>query len=748
MKVLKSWLEDYIEINMTNEELVDSLVASGTEIESASSAIDNGIIVSKITKIENHPNADRLKMVTLYNGTNEVKVICGASNILVGQKVALAQPGAKIGQTTLEEADIRGLKSIGMICSEKELGLGEDHTGILVLDSNLKEGTRVNRIINTDVVYTLEITPNRGDCLSHIGIAREVSAIVGTEIKKVPIKLKMIGQNSSTQISVNIEDNKACSQYLARVIKGVKIGPSPDWLQKRLGQLGVKTINNVVDATNYIMLDLGQPLHSFDLDKVKDQKIVVRYALEGEKLDSLDGERLNLTEKMLVIADSKKPLALAGIIGSINSQIDSETTSVVLEAAVFDKKLIRKTRKSLGISTEASYRFERGIDESGVQYAIDKATKLIHEIAGGNILSGIVKDGLAPNPSTLKVEYEKINKLLGLKLSDEEINKYLKLYGFKIEGGSALVPSHRHDIIVWQDLAEEVARIYGYDKITDLPLPKTKKPVVSDYHLKEALKDILTSLGLSEVISYTFVSEDDVSDKKDLLEVENPVQPENKYLRPRLLPCLFKVIAKNSSFDPIAIYELGNVFTKKKEKTHLAVVLAGSEKVVRPMVKNVVSKLTSVFSSNFKIEVHDVDVNKLEKIKIRKPIVLAFEIDITNPSKIVSLNDNKLAALKKEIHYRQVSKFPSVTRDLAFVVKKDIDNRMIVDSIYKASDWVNRVELFDVYSSDKIGKDKKSLAFHIYLQDLKKTMTDADADELIDQIIKKMKIEHKALLRT
>jgi phenylalanyl-tRNA synthetase beta chain len=747
MKVLQSWIEDYLKISLTTEELVDSLVSTGTDVESLSKQPNDQIIVAKITEVSSHPNADRLRVLTVFNGREAVQVVCGAPNVQKGQTVPLAQVGAKVGGQTIEAAEIRGVLSHGMLCSEKELGLGEDHSGIKILEDELEAGTLLKDSISSDLVFDLEITPNRGDCLSHLGIAREIAAIQGSEIKRPPIDLKMDSENASNKISVSIED-KGCKKYMARVVKGVKVGPSPDWLRHRLTRLGVKSINNIVDVTNYIMLDLGQPLHAFDLAKVEGQGIVVRKAKSKEKLNSLDDQELLLDEEMLVIADHKKPIALAGIIGSTNSSITGDTRDVVIEAAVFDPKIIRKTARKLHISTDASYRYERGVDLSALQYAVDKAAKLMKEVAGGSILSGIVQDGQKEEILEIEIPYAKINNLLDTKIDYNEINRLLRLYGFKTLEGRTAVPSYRHDIFIWQDLAEEVARAYSYKNIKDIKLEKIKPKSKSSYYLKETLKDILVEAGLTEVISYPFTSDPGAASEADLLEVANPVQPENKYLRSSLLHGLYQVIAKNSSFDPVMVFEIGQVFSKKGEFTHLAIAMAGGEKVLSELMEAIGLKLKEVLGNSTAPKVDIIDPKELGRIKIRKPKVLSSEIDITELlSKPVSLDLNFIRP-DKEVHYRRVSKYPSVTRDLAFIVDNKVDVGLIIDSIYQINEKVNRVELFDVYSSDKLGIGKKSLAFHIYLQDLTKTLVDIEADEIIKQIIATIKKRFEAELRT
>ena len=532
----------------------------------------------------------------------------------------------------------------------------------------------------------------------------------------------------------------------------MKIGESPEWLKNRLIAVGAKPINNIVDVTNYIMLDLGHPLHAFDYEKIGGKKIIVRRAKSNEDIVSLDGEVRAFDKDVLVIADAAKPVAVAGVMGGLDSEITDSTKTVVLEAAVFDSKSIRKTAKKLNMMTDASYRFERGIDTNLIEYVINKAAKLIADVSGGLVLSGIVKAGEKPEEAFLKIEYTKINQLLGTNLEDNEINSILKSLGFDVINDQVKVPSWRHDIEVWQDLAEEVGRIYGYDKITLYPVPKTNAPKKSEYYKKEAIKDILTEAGFVEVYNYSFMSEDDLKavniESKDLLEVANPLQPENKYLRKTLVPGLLKTIAKNSAFDPITIFEVGNVFTKTSESSHLAIAASGknARKLIDTAAEALAGRL-NIKASTFNIS--EMKREDLVKFKIRKEMTCIVEIDLAEVLKKAKFDEKslKLSVSKKNIHYRPISKYPSVTRDLAFLADKTVKSDEIIDLIYEQSDLINRVELFDEFASDKLGVGKKNIAFHIDLQHQTKTLTDKEADEVISQSVLAVQKKFKAKLR-
>lgn len=750
MKLSTAWLKDYVDSDLSIEKLVEKLNVTGTEVDSVSFGLDENVVVAKIKKVEKHPDADRLRIATVFDGENDLNIVCGAPNIYEGMVAPLAKIGTVLSGGEIKRTKIRGVESEGMLCAEDELGLGEDHSGIIDLPKDYTIGKSLASYISKEAVLELEITPNRGDCLSHIGVAREIAAFSNKQITKKPISLNMSGANVKDTLEVEIEDKKLCPQYMARVIDGVKIAPSPKWLQERLLSIGQKPINNIVDVTNYIMYDLGQPLHAFDAAKIEGKKIIVRKSKKAEKIETLDGIERQLNDA-IVISDPKKAVAIAGIMGGKNSEVTESTTKIILESAEFERKSIRKTKKELGLLTDASYRFERGIDSGSVEYALNKATSLINEIAGGNILSGIAQDGTRPQNQTLKIEYAKINKLVGLSLDDAEINRLLKSLGFEIKGDECIIPLWRHDIEVWQDLAEEVARLYGYDKITHLPVTESKLPKKSEYYYREKLKDILADDGLNEVINYPYLSEADVNSfklsKSLLVEIANPIQPEYKYLRNSLYSGLLKSVAKNPSFDQVFLFEFGKVFTSKKESTHLGLIAAG--KNADQMIEKAITDLINVIDikkNNYEKIV--VEKQILDSFKIRKAVVQYFEIDLEMVNFKLKEKDLNFSKSSKNIVYRPVSKFPAVTRDLAFIVDSKVKSDALIETIYGLSEQINRVELFDEFASDKFGKGKKNIAYHIYLQNLEKTMTDKEADEIINQIIKSIEKNYGAKLRS
>lgn len=746
MKVLKSWLKDYVDINISDTELADKLTLSGTEVENIVSTLSDFVVVAEIINIKKHPNADKLQLVLINDGTAEYEIVCGANNIEVGQKVPLAKVGAKMGEIEIKEVEIRGIKSKGMLCSEKELGIGDDHIGIKILDQKLEPGTKISKIFESDAVFELEITPNRGDCLSHCGVAREIAAVSKNKFIEGKITENI---KKTDQLAVETKDTADCPQYYGCLIKNVKIADSPEWLQKRLIASGAKPINNVVDITNYIMLDMGQPLHAFDKNKLEGD-IIIRRAADLEDLVTLDGEIRNLTRDNLVIADSKKAIALAGVMGGENSEISDDTTTIIIESAEFDRKVIRKSAKVLNLSTEASSRFERGIDGEKVKFAMQKAAKMIKEICGGETVGFAQSNILLEEQTVIEVPYQKINFLLGLSFKNNEIDKIFNFLGIEISGREAKIPFWRHDLTCWQDLAEEVVRIYGYKKIKPIPVPSTKTGHRSIYFAKEYIKDILVSSGFSEVYNYSFLSDTDIKaakiDTKDLLEVANPIQPENKYLRNSIIPGLLKTVAKNPTFDPVLIFEIGNVFSQDSEITKIGIVSSG--KMAKEAIKNAIAKLSKENKTDLsEFKTIYLERGEVERFKIKKPIVFYIEIDLESLVKNLHLDSINLSKYEKKIYYRPISKFPSITRDLAFIVNESINANDIENEIYEISELINRVELFDEFSSDKFGQDNKNVAYHIYLQHKDKTLTDKEADEIINNIVAQIENKFKAKLR-
>ncbi|MDA0769926.1 MAG: phenylalanine--tRNA ligase subunit beta [Chloroflexi bacterium] len=610
MKVPISWLKKYVPVDMPAKELAHRLTMAGNEVGEVDviggSWDPDKVVIGHVLKIEPHPNADRLRLPTVDIGNGETAtVVCGAPNVAEGQKIAFAKEGALLfsprtgGVEELKAAKIRGVESSGMVCSTLELGMGEDHSGILVLDDAAVVGTPLVDLLG-DAVLDVEVTPNRPDCLSILGIAHEVAALTGATVTEPDISYEEVGEAIDGQASVEIEDPELCGRYTATLIKDIKIGDSPRWMQEALIRSGQRPINNIVDITNYVMLEYGQPLHAFDFGKVKESKIIVRAARPGEKHVTLDGENRNLEPPMLVIADVSDAVGMAGVMGGANTEIDETTRTVFLESANFSATNTRRTRNALGVNTEASYRFERGIRAELAPLALRRATRLIVELAGGKAAPGIIDiyPGEKPAP-VVKISRQRIRQMLGVDYSLAKIEEVLTSLGFKLgkppEGlldmmesfaGEALperqeslwveAPYWRSDINIEEDVIEELARIIGYDSIPTsmlaVPIPHNAPNPARE--MRERIKDLLAAAGMYEATSYSLVNTDMLSKVNALdahkppIKISNPISADFEYLRTSLRGSMLTTLAYNrriSQGEGIRLFEVGKVFLASED---------------------------------------------------------------------------------------------------------------------------------------------------------------------------------------
>ena len=605
MLVPLSWLKQYIEINLPPRQIAHLLTMAGVEVadyqEIGGHLDDNKFIVGEIVKIEPHPNADRIKLPVVNIGAEAtVQVVCGAPNIREGQKIAFAKLGAKVFNTRTEkveqlrEANIRGVKSQGMICSVKELGIGDDHEGIMELDDSAEIGVPLSRVVS-DVVFDIDVTPNRADCLSILGIARELAALTNKTVTEPDISFSTIDKLTKNIISIDVKDTDLCLRYTASVIEGVKIKESPKWLQDVLIKSGQRPINNVVDITNYVMLELNQPLHAFDINSINDHAIIVRKATSKERLTTLDGEQRELEPPMLVIADTSGAIGLAGIMGGSNSEVSDITNTILLEAANFDPINTRRTSSNLKLSTSASYRFERTLSPELAEIGLRRATSLIKEIAGGEVYDEIVDIRPKTTESHLiPFETTRLSQVLGSSIKYEDAIKVLESLGFVInksldedinlidtiepspssrtETTYFTTPYWRTEIEIQEDLIEEVARITGYEAIPtamiSTPIPHHHPK--SMWHFKEHIKDKISALGMVEIITYNVNSERELVDTNSWdtdnppLSLANPMTSDQRFLRPSLVANMLKTMSMNKKLnrdEPLRLFELGRIFT-------------------------------------------------------------------------------------------------------------------------------------------------------------------------------------------
>jgi phenylalanyl-tRNA synthetase beta chain len=797
MNVTLNWLKNYIDFEFSPTELADRLTMLGIEVESVKhlGADLEGVVVGSVTSIRPHPNADKLVLCQVdTGGPEELQIVCGAPNVREGMLAPVATIGATLPVgLTIKRAKLRGETSEGMLCSEKELGLSDAAAGLMELPTDIPLGTPLSEALGLDdVVFELEITPNRPDCLSLIGIAREIRAETGNPLKPPTLDLRESDINAQELTSVTIHAPDFCPRYAARVIQGVKVAESPAWLQQRLESVGIGVINNIVDVTNFVLMEYGQPLHAFDYHKLTENRIVVRRAREGEHITTLDEVERELTPDMLVIADAGQPVALAGIMGGYDSEITEATCDVLLESAYFNPSSVRATAKALGISTEASYRFERGADPGVVLAALDRASQLIAELAGGTICEGVVDVYPGQQPLTeIQLRPERVNFVLGTTLEALEMGQILNRLGFDVDATGDIyhvtVPTFRADITREIDLIEEIARVHGYDNIPTT-LPKGDIPVPAQdpkTEIRKRIKHFLLAAGMMEAVNYSFcdpncfdrirLNADDPL--RNTLRLQNPLSPEMSVLRTTLTPGLLANAQhnRNHQIDAIALFEIGGVFVhdgEEKEPERVAGVLAGqigegvySDPYRSPDffdIKGLVEEMlevcgvvdwtlqktdTPTFHPGRNAEVllgdkqigvfGEVHPEVLENYDLPYKAYL-FEFDLEG------LTD--VATFAKR--FEPISVYPKVARDLAIVVDKEILSDMPTALIYTTGgDSVDSVRLFDVYEGEQVPKGKKSLAYTITYHSATETLTDKAVNALHDEVVKGLNRELGAELR-
>jgi len=799
MRVPLSWLRQYVDVDLPVQELAHRLTMAGIEVGEVE--VIGGwkeVFVGHVTDVRPHPNADRLRLCVVTTGAEELEVVCGAPNVASGQKICFAKVGANIYNThserheTLEAAKIRGVESQGMICSAIELGLGDDHSGIIVLPDDAPTGTPLDDYLG-DTVLDLELTPNRLDCLSVLGVAHEVAALTGKTVREPEASYEESGPPITEWVNISVDSPELCRRYTASLLLGVKIGPSPQWLQDRLTRAGLRPINNVVDVTNFVMLEYNQPLHSFDYDLIKDATVIVRRARPGEVLTTLDSVERKLTDEHLVIADANDAIGLGGVIGGANSEISENTVNVLLESATFDGTNNRETAQSLGLRTEATLRFEKGLRPELAPIALRRATGLIQEVAGGTVAPGIVDvlsdDGAEPPMVTLTSS--KIKRMLGMEVDLKKVQEIMDALGFtwEPEGDAALkvtVPYWRNDVNIEEDLVEEVVRTIGYDSVptTMLSSPIPFQQPVPVMGLRDQIKDVLAAAGMQEVINYPLVTLQQLEQVEHLdrsalpLRVANPMSSDREYLRTTLRASLLANLAANQghSAGPLRMFEAGRVFWPRtgdlpEERETVAGVLAGLRHEpswleddslldffdVKGVVESVLGHLgvtatyepvddpafhpgrcAAIKSGDSLLglvgEVHPV---VMERLGLESPQVAAFELYL----------EPILAALpSSERQFEPLPRYPSATRDLALVMPSDVDAGRVTQLILRHR-GVDRAELFDIYAGENVAEGTKSLAFHVYFQARDRTMTNEEVNRSLDGLLRTLEQELNVTLR-
>ncbi len=802
MKVTLNWLKEYVNIESSPEHIAELLTMVGLEVE-ALEKVGAGlekIVAGKILEVKPHPRADKLFVCKVDNGQKPISVVCGAPNVREGIVAPLALPGIELPNgVNIREAEIRGEKSEAVLLAEDELGLSEDHSGIMVLPDDTIPGLPLSKILPVeDWVLEIGLTPNRPDCASVIGIAREIAAVTRHKVMVPPVHLDEKGPDIGTITSVTIEDEKGCPRYCARVIQKIKIAPSPFWLRYRLHLCGIRSINNVVDVTNYVLLETGQPLHAFDLNRLRENRIVVKRADDGSVFTTLDGESRKLSKEILLIWDGQRPVALAGIMGGLNSEIFEGTEDVLLESAFFDPITIRRGAKYLGLSTEASYRFERGVDIEGVPRALDRATSLIQQLCGGQVAKGILDIYPSPYESPLiKIRASESNRILGTDLGVttlKEVFSSLEMDVKDIDDDTLEVrpPSFRVDIHREIDLVEEVARMTGYDNIpvTQPKIRASEEREARELTIRDRVRSILVGMGFSEIITYSFISPEMIKKLGEIegtpltsfVELLNPLTIEQSVMRTSLLPGLLQTARHNFQHGEreLKLFEWGKVFFSRgkevqpEERLFLAGLMSGifRQKMwyneerdvdffdIKGSLDGLLRALgvdASVYERNAKFPGYDPEVSALvivggqaigrlgkvgghvlEAYDIEKRKVFVFELDIEALLKVVP-------DIRRFVPF---AKFPAVYRDISMVVPRELESADIIAIINReGKGLVESVDIFDVYEGKGIKPSEKALAFRVCYRSKEGTLDGEYVNSIHESIIRKIGEETGGRLR-
>ncbi len=786
MKFSENWLREWVNPDIATNELIDQLTMAGLEVEGFESVAPelNKVVIGEIIQINQHPDADKLQITLIDVGqAKPLQIVCGAKNIYVGMKVPVAMVGAVLpGDFEIKEAKLRGTESFGMLCSEKELGLADDAQGIMDLVASLKPGTDFSKALQLDDnCIELDLTPNRGDCLSIRGVARELGVINRLEVKAPGFSEIQI--NSSDKLNVEVEDSVGCPCYLGRVINDIDINAkTPLWMQEKLRRGGIRSIAPLVDVTNYVMLELGQPLHAFDLAQI-DEKIIVRKAKSGEKLKLLDGKELALDADTLLIADNSKILALAGIMGGEASGISSDTKSIFLECAFFNPLTIAGVARKYGIHTDSAHRFERGVDSNLQNLAIDRATELLLEIVGGKVgeIACIQAKKHLPKPKTIHLKPANIKRLLGVDFSKEEIQDILQRLGMTIESTNddfkVTAPGWRFDIKLEADLIEELGRIYGYDKLPVDPINLSMHLPVEHENIRsiDSIKQYLVDRDYFEAVSYSFVDEKilNILGLDDgAIVLANPIASDMSAMRTSLMPGLIKAQRHNLNrqHKRIRLFETGLRFYEDDNKTQQIETISGlvcgsqtdeqwGDKSRDADFYDVKNDLEQLLGNEFTyVKAHHsalhpgqtASININGKTcghlgKIHPQVAKKLEI----PANTILFEIDFAEVLATEVpKFKALSKFPMLRRDLSIVLDNGIVSDEVVNMIKaKDFDFVQDVRIFDVYSGDSLGADKYSLALALELQHSDRTLNDEDIDNTLNKVINTIKLEFNAELR-
>lgn len=798
MKASIEWLQEYAKIeNISLKDLNETLTMTGSKVEeivSKGGDIKN-VVVGKILEIEKHPNADKLVVTKVDVGTEKLQIVTGANNIKVGDIVPIAKDGSELpGGVKIKKGALRGVESNGMMCSVGELGLSlSDYSdqiehGIMILPSTMEKdlGKDIVDVLNLrEDIIEFEITPNRPDCLSIEGLGREVAVSLGEEFKnprKNIDEMKVEKKQNLEGLTVEIAAPDLCYRYVARAVKNVKIAPSPEWMKRRLIACGMRPINNIVDITNYVMLEMGQPMHAFDINSIEGKHITVRRAKKSEKITTLDEVERILHEENLVIADSKKAVAIAGVMGGLNSEIEDNTQTVVFESAVFKRGSVRITAKEVGLRTEASARYEKGLSPENALRAANRAVELVELLGAGEAVDGVID--VYPGKQKLnKIEFnpERINALLGTDISKEQMLDILGKLDIKLEDNMLIPPYYRMDLEQEADIAEEVLRIYGYDKLgstlicAETTLGKKNKK----QRLEDDLRRLMVDRGYSEVCTYGFINPKDleksnIQTKRGIIPIKNPLSEDYTIMRTSVIPSMMQVMAVNNAKknENACVFEIGRIYIDDeqiskqelpKEEEILSVAMYGENEdfyTLKGIVENVleVSGVRRYEVSKEDTVATSYHPGRCAKVCVGNDVVAVFgqihpivteNYDINKNVYVAEILVDKLVKYgKKETKYTEVPKFPAVERDIAVVVDEEVEAGSIEKVISKKCKKIlENIKLFDVYRSEKLGENKKSMAYRLTFRSSEKTLAEEEITKTMQTIMDDLSKELKAELR-
>ena len=782
MQFSENWLRSYVNTSLDSDALNHVMIMAGLDVDDSHplGASFSHVVVGEIVAVKKHPDADRLQVCDVNIGDKTLQIVCGASNARQGIKVACALVGAKLPSIDIKEAKVRGVESFGMLCSLKELGLAEEADGILELNLDLKNGTDLRIALDlNDQITTLKLTPNRSDCLSVWGVAREVAAISTSSLSPIAYEVNPIKQ--SEKKNVVVEEKSACPRYCGRIIKNVdNTKLLPDWMTSRLERSNIKSISPIVDITNYVLLEIGQPLHAFDHDKLQGD-VVIRFAKPEEPIHLLNDTKIKLSKKDLVIADNSGAIAFAGMMGGMPSSVTDSTQSIFLESAFFDPIVIAGKARAYNLSTDSSYRFERGVDFANTRHALERATSLIIEYCGGE--AGEITEVLnaLPKRNEIHLRLKKLNAILGIEIPSQDVERIFMQLGFEvnktIEGFKVTPPSYRFDIAIEEDLIEEVVRLYGYDKIpSHHPVShQAMLPTSGTYH--RSLKEALTSRGFYEVVTYSFIEDEiekSLHGNSSPIQLQNPIASQMSTMRSSLWGSHLEVLTYNLNrqVSRLNIFEIAQTFHGAKKDFVETEVISGlsygsfmpeqwADKIrdidfydIKAHVEALTSKsLTFKRSDKTLLALHPGQSAEVflegQSIGWVGKLHPKWQQHFSLPKApfIFELKIEKLLE-DKAFKYEEISKFLPVRRDIAVVVDDSVEVDSILDAVYKAKiPFLNKIALFDLYQGKGIAENKKSVAFLILMQDTSKTLVDSEADSSVSKIVELLEKQFGATLR-